>query len=320
MRPARELRYAVRSLRLQPGFTAVTVLTLALGIGANTAVFSVLNRVILAPLPYDQPDQLVRLYTARQGGGAVQFHTMPDILDVRDQVDAFAALGVMYTYQEVGADLTAGGGTQRVRVLPVSADYFRTLRVTPLLGRTFTPDEDRSRVRRLVLSHALWSSATGRDPGVVGRTLELDGQGFEVVGVMRSGFLDVVAGDVAAWTPLNLDPSTASRGNHYLSAIGRLAPGVSVVQARAQVDAVMAGLARQFPGTNERRSMNVVPLHRDVVGESTVALYVLMGAAGLVLLIACLNVANLFLARSMAQSRAIAIRTALGASRRRLMG
>jgi putative ABC transport system permease protein len=316
-----DARHAARALRLQPGFATVAILTLALGIGANTAVFSVLNRVILAPLPYDHPEQLVRVYTAsRDEPAGRQFHTLPDIVDVREQVDAFASVGVMYTYREVGADLTAGGGTQRVRVVPVSADYFRTLRATPLLGRTFTPDEERRGIRRILLSHALWSSFAGRDPQVVGRTIEVDGEPFEVIGVMRPGLLDVVTGEAAAWVPLSLERAGMSRDNHYLSAIARLAPGLSVAQAQAQLDAVMARLAQEFPNTNERRTMNLVPLRDDVVGASTTALYVLMGAAGLVLIIACLNVANLFLARSIARSKDTAIRTALGAGRIRLVG
>ncbi|HXI20212.1 MAG TPA: ABC transporter permease, partial [Gemmatimonadales bacterium] len=306
-----DLRHTVRALRQQPGFAIVAILTLALGIGANTSVFSVLDRVILAPLPYDDPAQLVRLYSAqREDPGARQYLTAPDFLDVRDGTDAFAALGTLYTYRESGADLTpADGPPRRIRLLQVSAGYFPTLRATPLLGRTFAPDEERAGVTRVVLSYGLWRNLTGGDPAVVGRTISLDGQAYEVIGVMRPGFQDVAGEDVAAWVPANLARGgDNTRQNSYLSAIGRLRPGVSLAQAQAEVDAVMARLAREFPGPNEDRTMRVVPLLDDTVGDSRGAVYVLMGAASLVLLIACLNVANLFLARSLGQARVLAIR------------
>jgi putative ABC transport system permease protein len=319
-----DLRRAVRALRRQPGFTLVALITLALGIGANTAVFSVLSSVVLEPLPFGHPGRLVRLYTAAlDEPGARYFHTVPDILDVREQSGAFASVGVMYTYREVGSDLTARDGTtQRVRVIPVSADYFRTLEATPLLGRTFTADEEHPDVRRILLSHALWVAFAGADPDIVGRTLQVDGEAYEVIGVMRPALHDVVTGDAAAWVPLSLETGGENtRDNHYLSAVARLAPGVSLAQAQARVDAVMARLRQDFaPNARSHRTMRVVPLHADVVRGSAAAVYVLMGAAGLVLLIACLNVANLFLARSLAQTREIAVRTALGAGVARLAG
>jgi putative ABC transport system permease protein len=326
-----DARHALRLLRTNPGFALVAILTLALGIGANTAVFSVLNSVILAPLPYDQPEQLVRLYSTRTDApGERQFHTGLDILDVRREVRAFASLGIFYTYREIGGDLeVSGGAPQRIRVLPVSADYFRTLRATPLLGRPFTQDEERYDARRIVLSHALWSSLTGRDPSAIGRTIAFNGQSYEIIGVMRPTFSDVIAGDVAAWIPHDLQnaqrhrlamvPGSNNRYNSYLSAIARLAPGVSVEAAQAELDALMRRLGEAYPNTNATRTMRVMPLHQDIVGESTSAVYILMGAAGLVLLIACLNVANLFLARGVTQARDTAIRTALGAKRSRLV-
>jgi putative ABC transport system permease protein len=317
-----DLRHAVRSLRQQPGFAAVTILTLALGIGANTAVFSVLNSVVLAPLPYDQPEQLVRLYTAqRKEPDARQYLTVPDLLEVRDGADAFAALGTLYTYRESGADLTpADGPPRRIRLLRVSSGYFPVLRATPLLGRTFTADEDRADVTRVVLSYRLWRETANADPAVVGRAIPLNGQAYEVIGVMRPGFRDVAGDDVAAWVPANLElGGSNNRGNHYLSAIARLRPGATQAQAQAQVDAVMARLAREYPHSNETRIMRVLPLLDDTIGESRSSVYVLMGAAGLVLLIACLNVANLFLARSLGQARVLAIRAALGADRTRLI-
>ena len=318
-----DARYVLRTLRKQPGFALVAILTLALGIGANTAVFSVLNSVVLAPLPYDEPDDLVRLYTSyEENPNNVGFHSGWDLVDVRAEVEAFSSIGILYTYREVGRDLTTDGGPQRIQVLRVSAEYFKTFGATPLLGRPFTRDEEHQDVRRVILSHHLWTAYAGQDPDIVGKNLQLDGESYEVIGVMRPTFMDVVAGDVGAWVPQHLEPGTGgnSRGNHYLSAVARLAPGVSVAQAQAEVDVVMKRLEQEFPNTNAERIMRVIPLHADVVGESKAAVYVLMGAAGLVLLIACLNVANLFLARSVAQTKETAIRTALGAARSRVMG
>ena len=316
-----DIRYAVRTLRKQPGFAAVAILTLALGIGANTAVFSVLNSVVIAPLPYNDSDRLVRLYAASEESPTDrQFLGGLNLLDVRDQVSGFESMGIMYTYQEEGYDLTSDGPPQRIRVLQINADYFRTLGATPLMGRVFQPDEEQPDIPRVILSHGLWVSILGRDEKAVGRDIELDGASYEIIGVMRPTFTDVVVGDVAAWVPLNLvRGGRNSRGNHYLSAIARLAPGVSVAQAQAQVDRTINRIKVDFPDSNQSRILRVLPLHGDIVGESRAPVYILMGAAGLVLLIACLNVASLFLARSVTQTRENAIRTALGASRSRVI-
>jgi putative ABC transport system permease protein len=319
---ATELRQVTRSLAKQPGFAAVAILTLALGIGANTAVFSVLHSVVLAPLPYDRPEQLVRLYTAsRQEPEQRQFLTALDLLDLREQSGAFAELGTLYTYRETGGDLTPPGERpRRIRVMDVSAGYFTALRATPLLGRSFTREEERPAVTHLVLSYRLWREIANGDPNIIGRTIPLNGRDYEVIGVMRPSFRDVAGEDVAAWLPANLERGGSnSRYNHYLSVIARLKPGVTLPQAQARVNAVMARNAAQFPETNRDRTMRVLPLLDDTVGESRSSVYVLMGAAGLVLLIACLNVANLFLGRSLGQSRDVAIRTALGANRVRLI-
>ena len=319
---ASELRHVARSLTKQPGFAVVAILTLALGIGANTAVFSVLNSVVLAPLPYDQPEQVVRLYTAsRPEPGLRDFLTAFDLLDVRDESGAFSAVGTLYTYRETGSDLTLpGADPRRIRVVDVSSGYFTALRATPLLGRTFTPEEEQGVVPHVVLSHRLWRELTNGDPSIIGRTIPLNMRDCEVIGVMRPTFRDVAGEDVAAWLPANLERTGRNnRGNHYLSAIARLKPGVTLAQAQARVSAVMARAESAFPNTNKDRIMRVVPLLDDTVGESRTSVLVLMGAAGLVLLIACLNVANLFLARSLGQTRDVAIRTALGANRARLI-
>jgi putative ABC transport system permease protein len=319
---ATDLRHAARSLVKQPGFAAVAILTLALGIGANTAVFSVLNSVVLAPLPYDQPEQLVRLYTDyRKDPGQREFLTGLDVLDVRDESGAFSDVGILYTYRETGSDLTLPGAEpRRIRVLEVGAGYFTALRATPLLGRTFLPDENGAAVPRVVLSHRLWQELSGEDRSIIGRTIPLNMLDYEVIGVMRPTFRDVAGEDVAAWIPANLlRGDRNNRDNHYLSAIARLKPGMTLAQAQVRVDAVMARAEKAFVDSNKDRIMRVLPLLDDTVGESRASVFVLMGAAGLVLLIACLNVANLVLARSLGQTRDQAIRTALGANRGRLI-
>jgi putative ABC transport system permease protein len=320
---ASELRHVARSLTKQPGFAVVAILTLALGIGANTAVFSVLNSVVLAPLPYDHPGELVRLYTAsRQEPDQRQFLTVPDFLEVREQSGAFADLGTLNTYRESGTDLTPPGGEpRRIRVGEVSAGYFAALRATPQLGRAFTADEEHPDVPHVVLSDRLWHEVANGDRSIIGRTIPLNGRDYVVIGVMRPTFRDFAGEDVAAWLPVNLERGgDNTRNNHFLSAIGRLKPGVSIAAAQARVSAVMAHLAVEFPSPNRDRTMRVLPLLDDTVGDSRTSVYVLMGAAGLVLLIACLNVANLFLAKSLGQSRELAVRTALGANRIRLIG
>jgi len=318
------MRHILRSLLRHPSFAIVAVLTLALGIGANTAVFSVLDSVVLAPLPWSEPGRLVRLYTAyRAEPDGRGYLTGPDLVDVRDNAGAFSSVGMFYSYRETGGDLAPPGAPPyRVRVLAVTSGYFPALGATPQLGRTFTPDEDRPDVNRIVLSHGLWRQVANADPAIIGKSITFDGRSWEVIGVMRPGFRDLAGGDVAAWIPQNLVQANGenSRGNHYLSAVARLAPGVTLERAQAQVNAVMGRRATEFKDSNEKRIMRVLPLLDDMVGESRGSVYLLMGAAVLVLLIACLNVANLFLVRSLARTRELAVRTALGAEQRQLMG
>ena len=205
-----DVRYVLRTLRKQPGFALVAILTLALGIGANTAVFSVLDSVILAPLPYDEPEDLVRLYTGyRQNPGQIGYTTGPDIVEVRDQVDAFSSIGIMYTYREVGLDLTTDGPPRRIRALRISAEYFQTYRATPLLGRVFTRDEERRDVQRVVLSHHLWDAYAGRTSPATSTCMRSRGARKDC-GWSTPFF--------PAWPPSTTAPASYHAGTHPLSA------------------------------------------------------------------------------------------------------
>ncbi len=246
-----DVRYVVRSARKNAAFTTIAVVTLALGVGATTAVFSVLHGVVLTPLPYHEPDQLVRMYRSTvDSPDQRQFMTGLDFLDFREQVGAFDGLAAMYTYSEIGLDVTGSGGPRRLRALPVSAGYFEVYRATPLLGRTFGSEEEDTPRRNApfaVLSHRTWTTLTDSDPDIVGSSLTLDGEAHTVLGVMRPGFHDVVAGDIDVWVPAGMQRGGQnSRGNHYLTIVGRLQPGVSLAHAQAEVDAVQAAILEEL--------------------------------------------------------------------------
>ncbi len=316
-----DLRFAFRQMVKKPGFAIIAVLTLTLGIGANAAIFSVLDAVVLSPLRFPEPERLIRIYEDRIGGTqpGYGYHTVPDFLDLRREAEGIEVLAAIYTYREAGRDLTDGEVPQRIQVLPTSADYFEVWAVLPQLGRSFTQEEELEDANVVILSHRLWEAHAGGDPGVLGTTIRLDGTAYTVVGVGPAGFRDVVAGDVDAWVPLDLPEGEYSRQNHFLSLIGRMDRSVSVEQAQAHVSAVNARIVEEFEEVDDDQLMLVTSLHADVVGSTDTMLRILMGAAGLVLLIACVNVANLFLARSLGRRREIAIRSALGSGRGRLV-
>ena len=316
-----DLRFAIRQMIKRPGFAIISVLTLTLGIGANAAIFSVLDAVVLSPLRYPEPERLIRVYEAdtESFAAGIGYHTVPDFLDLRREAEGIEHLAAIYTYREAGRDLTDGDVPQRIQVLPTSAGYFEVWGISPLVGRSFTVEEERDDANVVILSYRLWQSHTGGDPEVLGTTIRLDGAAYTVVGVAPAGFLDVAGGDVDAWVPIDLREGEYSRQNHFLSLIGRLERGISVAQGQSYVSAVNARIVEEYDEVEDTQLMRVVSMHEDVVGSTDTMLRILMGAAGLVLLIACVNVANLFLARSLGRRREIAIRSALGSGRGRLV-
>ncbi len=318
-----DLRYAVRKLRRNVGFALVAVLTLGLGIGATTALFTVVNGVLLRDLPYPDPNRLVLLYSAYPQRGVDRGTvSVPDFRDWSEQTRTVTRMG-LYSTSPADLVLLAEDGARELQTAYVSWGFFPTLGVDPLLGRVFRPEDETGDARVVVLSHGFWTRQYAADPSVVGRAITLSDQQFRVVGVMPAGF-GFPQTDVEIWAPLTVIPATSiplqQRGLRVMNAVGRLAPGATPAQAREDLTAIAAALSREYPETNAgREAAGVVPLREAMVGNVRRALLVLFGAVAFVLLIACVNVANLLLARGIGRQREMAVRAAAGAGRARIL-